>query len=76
MHKVLRSAVANAQTTGFRAEVMAQSPLTLDGPSLEVRAMNQALVKGARMEAGTVTQTGRALDVALNGSALLAVQAA
>ncbi|MBS0477213.1 MAG: flagellar basal body rod protein FlgF [Proteobacteria bacterium] len=74
--RMLASNMANAQTTGFRAEVMAQSPLTLDGPSLEVRAMNEALVKGARMEPGAVTQTGRALDVALNGSALLAVQAA
>lgn len=74
--RMIASNLANAQTTGFRAEVMAQSPLTLDGPSLEVRAMNQALVKGARMEAGAVVQTGRALDVALNGSALLAVQAA
>lgn len=74
--RMIASNMANAQTVGFRAEVMAQTPLTLQGPSLEVRAMNDPAVRGARMDAGAVSQTGRALDVALSGDALLSVQAA
>jgi flagellar basal-body rod protein FlgF len=74
--RMIASNLANAQTPGFRAEVMAQSPLTLQGRSIEVRAMNSAEVEGARMGAGAMNATGRALDVALAGEALLAVQAA
>ncbi|MBS0481437.1 MAG: flagellar basal body rod protein FlgF [Proteobacteria bacterium] len=73
--RMIASNMANAQTTGFRAEVMAQTPMTLEGPSVEVRAMNDPAVRGARMDPGAITQTGRALDVALAGDALLTVQA-
>jgi flagellar basal-body rod protein FlgF len=37
--------------------------------------MTEGEVKGANMDPGTITPTGRPLDVALQGSALLAVQA-
>jgi flagellar basal-body rod protein FlgF len=73
--RMIASNMANAQTPGFRAEVMAQTPLTLEGRSIEIRAMNSAEVEGARMAPGAMNATGRALDVALAGEALLAVQA-
>ena len=73
--RMIASNMANAQTIGFRAEIMQFTPMTLEGPSLEVRAMSDAQVRGARMDAGVMTETGRPLDVALQGDdILLAVQ--
>lgn len=73
--RMIASNMANAQTTGFRAEVMVQTPMRLVGPSLEARTMTDPGVRGARMDAGALTATGRPLDIALAGEALLAVQA-
>ena len=73
--RMIASNMANAQTPGFRAEVMAATPTTLEGPSLEVRALSSAAVYGAQMDPGALVETGRALDVAINGEALIAVQA-
>jgi flagellar basal-body rod protein FlgF len=73
--RVIASNMANAQTPGFRAEVMAHSPLTLDGKTIEVRAYNSAEVNGAQMDQGAMNHTGRALDVAIAGDGLIAVQA-
>lgn len=73
--RMIASNMANAQTPGFRAEVMAATPTTLEGPSLEVRAMTSAAVYGAQMDPGALIETGRGLDVAVNGDALIAVQA-
>lgn len=73
--RMVASNMANAQTIGFRAEVMQASPVTVDGASLEVRAMNRSEVRGAQMRAGSMVQTGRELDVACTGDALIAVQA-
>jgi flagellar basal-body rod protein FlgF len=73
--RVIASNMANSQTPGFRAEVMAHSPLTLDGRTIEVRAYNSAEVHGAQMSQGAMHRTGRALDIAINGDGLIAVQA-
>jgi flagellar basal-body rod protein FlgF len=73
--RVIASNMANTQTPGFRAEVMAHSPLTLDGKTIEVRTFNSAEVSGAQMDQGAMHHTGRALDVAVNGDGLIAVQA-
>jgi len=73
--RVLASNMANAQTTGFRAEVIEATPTTLEGPQLEVRALTSTQVKGADMREGALVRTGRDLDVALAGDTLLAVQA-
>ena len=72
--KMIASNMANAQTIGFRAEVMEFTPMTLKGESLEVRAMNHSAVQGAIMRAGSLTRTDRELDVAMAGEAMLAVQ--
>ncbi len=73
--RMIASNMANAQTIGFRAETMQFTPMTLEGPSLEARSMTYGEVKGAQMKAGSLTQTGRDLDLALAGDALLTVQA-
>lgn len=74
--RVTASNLANAQTTGFRAEVFTVNAAELKGPSLEARAMNRGGVHGADMASGELAQTGQPLDVALDGDALLALQAA
>ena len=72
--RMIASNMANAQTIGFRAEIMESTPVTLEGDQLEVRAMNRSEVKGALMREGTMMQTGRSLDIALQGDVMLAVQ--
>ena len=67
--------LANAQTPGFRADMANAQSLWLDGSGLDARAMSSEEVLGADMRAGTVTQTGRDLDIAMQGDALLVVQA-
>ena len=67
--------LANANTIGFRAERTAFEAQTLKGPMLEVRAPSAMEVKDADMTAGAVVQTGRSLDLAVDGKAMLAVQA-
>src|SRR3546814_10764079 len=49
--------------------------LWLGGSGLDARALVSEEVLGADMRAGTVTQTGRDLDIAMQGDALLVVQA-
>jgi len=66
--------LANANTSGFRAEMAATRPLWVQGQGLPTRAVASEEVLSANMSAGTVTHTGRDLDVALKGDALLAVQ--
>ncbi|MCB2050690.1 MAG: flagellar basal body rod protein FlgF [Novosphingobium sp.] len=73
--RMLASNLANAQTIGFRAELLQASPVTVDGPALEVRAMNRSEVHTASLKEGAINQTGRALDIAMHGKVMLAVQA-
>lgn len=73
--RVIASNMANTQTTGFRADMLNGVPMTLKGPALEARAMTQDFVHASNMKQGTVVPTGNPLDVALTGTALLAVQA-
>jgi flagellar basal-body rod protein FlgF len=73
--RVIASNLANAQTVGFRAELLDQRPVTVEGETLQVRAMDDAAVRSADMNGGEVTQTGNPLDIAIQGDALMAVQA-
>ena len=67
--------LANAQTPGFRADMAEAQSLWLKGEGFDTRAVASEEVLGADMKAGTITQTGRDLDVAVQGDALLVVQA-
>lgn len=73
--RVIASNMANAQTVGFRAEMLNSQPVTLKGTGLEARAMSEGEVRGASMKQGTMTTTGNPLDVAVSGKVMLAVQA-
>jgi flagellar basal-body rod protein FlgF len=73
--RVIASNMANAQTIGFRAEMLTTTPLTLKGPSLEARAMTEGEVRGSSMAQGTLIATGKPLDIALSGDTMLSVQA-
>lgn len=67
--------LANASTPGFRQEVFAVTPAILRDGSLEARAVARGNVRGADMVGAKVNPTGRDLDVAVNGDALIAFQA-
>lgn len=72
----IASNLANAQTIGFRAETFDSTPVSLKGQStLDVRTMVSTGVMGADMTAGSFVETGRNLDIAINGDAMLALQA-
>ena len=73
--RMVANNMANAQTIGFRAEMMQFTPVTLKSPQVEARALTDGEVRSARMEAGSLVETGRPLDIALGGEALLGVQA-
>ncbi len=67
--------LANINTPGFRAEMSSSTALWLKGDGLEARATNSGEVTSADMSEGTIVDSGRTLDVALQGKeTLLAVQ--
>jgi flagellar basal-body rod protein FlgF len=72
---VLANNLANASTTGFRAEMQAfrAVPVRGDGASTRVYALESTI--GNDTSAGPLQQTGRGLDVAAQGNAWFAVQA-
>lgn len=73
--RVIASNMANAQTVGFKAEILQATPMTLEGPQLQTRALSSTEVTGASMKAGSLNRTNQPLDVAMQGDAMLAVQA-
>ncbi|MEH6758245.1 MAG: flagellar basal body rod protein FlgF [Parasphingorhabdus sp.] len=66
--------MANAATTGFRAEIVNAKAKHLDSEQLDSRALAVERVMSADMTAASVIATGRSLDIALNGDAMLTVQ--
>ncbi len=71
----LANNLANASTTGFRAEMQAfrAVPVRGDGATTRVYALESSV--GSDTRAGPVQSTGRSLDVAVQGNAWLVVQA-
>lgn len=67
--------LANANTIGFRQEIANASSQYVDGQTFKSRVQQAEQVISADMNKGAVTQTGNMLDVAMNGEAMLAVQA-
>lgn len=68
--------LANASTTGFRAQLVEAQSAPVAGPGFQSRVDATLLDQGWDSASGTVTQTGRELDVALRQNDWLAVQAA
>src|SRR4051812_37424900 len=67
--------LANAGTTGFKAETTAFRVAPVAGEGLPTRAYAVDTTAGADMSAGSLQSTGRDLDVAIEGDGLFAVQA-
>lgn len=66
--------LANAQTTGFRREIVAAEGRYLTGGPTPSRAQAGAFSVATPRENGKINATGRPLDIALGGTAWLAIQ--
>ncbi len=73
---VLSHNLANASTNGFRAEMAAFRAVPVRGDGASTRAFALESTIGHDDRSGPLQTTGRDLDVALQGKAWLAVQAA
>src|SRR3546814_11877106 len=72
---VLAHNVANATTLGFKRDISAsQSRVLQGGESFQSRIQAAEGVLAPDQETGVINQTGRTLDVALLGDAMMAVQ--
>lgn len=67
--------LANASTTGFRADLKAASSLPVEGPGLPTRVYSKIESVGIDFTPGTEMSTGRELDVAIDGEGWIAIQA-
>lgn len=72
--EVLTNNLANASTTGFRAELAAFRAVPVRGDGATTRAYALETTTGYDDKSGPVTPTGNPLDVAVQGKAWLAVQ--
>lgn len=68
--------LANASTTGYRAQTNAFRSVPVFGDGLPTRAFVVDSTTGADFTPGAIQQTGRPLDVAIKGSGWIAVQLA
>lgn len=68
--------LANASTNGFRTQLDAFRAVPVLGPGLPTRAFVVDSTVGSDFTPGTIYNTGRDLDVAVQGAGWLAVQAA
>jgi flagellar basal-body rod protein FlgF len=66
--------LANATTTGFRAQLDSFRAVPVVGPGSPTRTFVVDSTVGANYAPGTIQQTGRALDVAVQGQGWIAVQ--
>ncbi|MDA8092400.1 MAG: flagellar basal-body rod protein FlgF [Betaproteobacteria bacterium] len=67
--------IANASTTGYKAAVDGFRALPVFGQGAPTRAYVVDATEGADLKAGAIVNTGRNLDVAVNGKGWIAVQA-
>jgi flagellar basal-body rod protein FlgF len=66
--------LANAATTGFRADLAAFMTRGIDGPGFDSRAYATTSTVGWNRGEGSVVSTGRDLDIAIRGEGWIAVQ--
>jgi flagellar basal-body rod protein FlgF len=71
----LSNNLANASTTGFRADTVGLRAVPAVSPQDGTRVFTVETTTGADFSQGPVTATGRTLDVAIQGQGWLAVQA-
>jgi flagellar basal-body rod protein FlgF len=73
--ETLAQNLANANTTGYRADVVALRAVPARGQEAGTRVFTVETTIGSDFSAGPMTATGRNLDVAIQGPGWLAVQA-
>ena len=67
--------LANASTSGFRAQLHAMRAVPVEGEArLDTRVSTAATTPGTDFTPGAITRTGRTLDLAIDGDGFLAVQ--
>jgi flagellar basal-body rod protein FlgF len=71
----LANNLANVSTVGFRAELQAFRAVPVRGDGASTRVYSLETTMGYNDAAGPVQQTGRSLDVAMQGKSWLTVQA-
>jgi flagellar basal-body rod protein FlgF len=71
---VLANNLANASTNGFRADLVAQRAVPTQGGAPGARIFSLETTTGSDLTPGPMLATGRALDVAVQGSGWIAVQ--
>lgn len=71
---VLANNLANASTTGFRADLVAQRAVPTQGGAPGARIFSLETTTGSDFTPGPMLATGRALDVAVQGSGWITVQ--
>jgi len=67
--------LANASTVGFRRDLVEAQTLYLRGAGEQTRAYNVVEGTGTDFRQGAIEQTGRDLDIAINGPGWFAVEA-
>ncbi|MES1938636.1 flagellar basal body rod protein FlgF [Salinisphaera sp. T5B8] len=72
---VVANNMANASTPGFRGQLSMFRAVPVNGDGLATRAITATTTPGADLTPGDMTETGRSLDVAIDGDGWLAVQA-
>lgn len=73
---VVANNLANASTPGFRAETSAFRSQAVQGPGKQTRHFAVETTTGADLTPGAISQTGRSLDIAVQGEGWIAVQGA
>jgi flagellar basal-body rod protein FlgF len=68
--------LANASSTGFKAQIDAFRAVPVVGAALDTRAFVVDATSGTDFTPGAIQQTGRSLDVAVEGKGWLSVQRA
>ncbi len=66
--------LANADTVGFKAQLSAFEPLPVQGPGMPTRVNGVAFGQGVDTRQGGQIDTGRELDIAVQGNGWIAVQ--
>lgn len=66
--------LANASTPGYKADVSAFRAVPMTGPGQPTRTYAVETTPAADLTQGTVTETGRDLDAAIDGAGFFAVQ--
>ena len=66
--------LANVNTPGFRADMERAAAVQVEGQGYDSRHMARVENNGVNLTPGSLSFTGRALDVAIQGQGLLAVQ--